>query len=210
MYPSPKYPTGRDEAEAFVASMKHGTLIGIAESGYPQVSLIPFVKSGDEIEIHLHQRDPTFAALRANPRCTFLVSDFLAFTPHDFVDPVDAGRATLHFRAVAYECEVAFLSTEPADVAGALSRLLAHHEPGRSYEPVEVGERYGPRLSTLATARLAVRETKAKFKVGPADTTDARLGVAAHLRERDLPGDQRAAREIEAYAVSRETAPKEG
>jgi len=203
MYPSPKYPTSLEDAEAFVRTMKHGTLIAVAESGYPQVSILPFVKTGDEIELHLHQRDPTWAALAAGPRCTFLVSDFYAFTPHDFVEPVDAGRATLHFRAVAYECDVAVLSTEPADVAGALARLLAHHEPDSSYEPVTVGERYGARLSTLATARLAVRETKAKFKVGPADTAGVRLGVAEHLRRRGWPGDERAAAEIESYARRR-------
>ena len=200
MYPSPKYPTSIEEAEAFVASMRHGTVIAVAESGYPQASILPFVKTGDEIELHFVQRDPTFAALRGNPRCSFLVSDFLAFTPHDFVDPVDGGRATLHFRAVAYECEVALLSTDPADVAGALARLLAHHEPGASYQPIAVDERYGARQSMLGMARLAVRDTRAKFKVGPADTAEVRLAVAGRLRERDEPGDRRAADEIEARA----------
>src|SRR5947209_15585714 len=76
VYASPKYPTSLADAEEFVASMKHGTLVAVAESGYPQVSILPFVKTGDEIEIHLHQRDPTLAALDFARRCTFLVSDF--------------------------------------------------------------------------------------------------------------------------------------
>src|SRR5205823_750508 len=129
MYRSPKYPTPPDLAEEFVQSMRHGTIIAAPADGFPQVSILPFVKTGEEIELHFVQLDPTFQALQADPRCTFLVSDFLAFTPHHFVDPDDAGRATLHFRAVAYECEARFISSEPADVAGALSRLLAHPEP---------------------------------------------------------------------------------
>jgi predicted FMN-binding regulatory protein PaiB len=198
MYRSPKYPTPADRAEEFVQSMRHGTLIATPPGGFPQVSILPFVKSGAEIEVHFHQQDPTFMALRANPRCTFFVNDFLAFTPHDFVEPDDAGRATLHFRAVAFECEARFVSTEPADVAGALSRLLAHHEAGKRYEAMSVNERYGARLRTLGTARLTVINTHAKFKVGPADTPAVKLHVARRLRERAEPGDARAAAEIEA------------
>jgi len=203
MYRSPKYPTPPDLAEEFVQSMRHGTIIAAPADGFPQVSILPFVKTGEEIELHFVQLDPTFQALQADPRCTFLVSDFLAFTPHHFVDPDDAGRATLHFRAVAYECDVAFLSTKPEAVAGALGRLLAHHEAGASYEPVTVGERYGARLTTLATAKPAVVGTKAKFKVGPADTAEVRLDVARKLRDRGEPGDRRAADEIEEYARKR-------
>ena len=199
MYRSPKYLTSPDQVEEFVATMLHGAIVATPPGGFPQVSILPFVKTGDEIELHFVQRDPTFAALQANPNCTFLVSDFLAFTPHDFVDPVDAGRATLHFRAVAFECEARFISTEPADVAGALTRLLAHHEPGASYEAMGVNDRYAARLSTLGTARLTIVNVQAKFKVGPADTIEVKQGVANRLRERSEPGDERAADVIEDY-----------
>jgi predicted FMN-binding regulatory protein PaiB len=199
VYPSPKYPTPPDQVEEFVAAMRHGTIVATPPGGFPQVSILPFVKTTGEIELHFVQRDPTFAALQANPRCTFFVSDFLAFTPHDFVDPVDAGRATLHFRAVAFECEARFISTEPADVAGALSRLLAHHEPEASYDAMGVNERYAARLSMLGTARLSIVNVQAKFKVGPADTTEVKQGVADRLRGRSEPGDERAADVIEEY-----------
>ena len=179
--------------------MLHGTIVATPPGGFPQVSILPFVKTGDEIELHFVQRDPTFAALQANPSCTFFVSDFLAFTPHSFVDPLDAGRATLHFRAVAFECEARFISISPADVAGALSRLLAHHEPGALYDPVAVNDRYAARLATLGTARLSIVNTMAKFKVGPADTVEVKQGVADRLRERSEPGDSRAADVIEGY-----------
>src|SRR6476661_2320161 len=100
MYPSNRYPTDPAAAEAFVAGQRHGTLIATPPDGYPQVSILPFVKTGDLIEVHCVRADPTFRAVQANPRVTFFVSDFLAFSPHDWIDPDDAGRATLHFRAV--------------------------------------------------------------------------------------------------------------
>ena len=197
MYDSDRYRVDPAAVDAFVAGQRHGTLIATPPDGHPQDSLLPFVKQGDEIELHGVQEDPTFAALAANPRCTFLVSDFLAFSRHDWVDPRDGGRATLNFRAVAYSCE-ATPSTDPADVAAALARLLATYEPGASYEPIVDGDFYGSRLRRLATVRLRVLATDAKFKVGPAAPVEVKRRVVAGLRERGEPGDPRAADEIEA------------
>jgi transcriptional regulator len=198
MYDSARYRVDAEIADAFVASQRHGTLIATPPGGHPQASLLPFLKDGDVIELHCVQEDPVFAAARANPRVTFLVSDFLAFSRHDWVDPVDGGRATLNFRAVAFECE-ATVSTEPAAVAAALARLLAAYEPGASYTPVGDGEFYGPRLRRLAALQLRVLRSQAKFKVGPAGPEETKRGVAAHLRQRGLPGDARAADVIEQY-----------
>ena len=160
------------------------------------------MKDGDSIELHCVQEDPTFAALQANPRATFLVSDFLAASRHDWVDPVDAGRATLNFRAIQFEC-MAELSTDPADVAAALSRLLAAYEPGAEYTPIVDGRFYGSRLRRLAAVHLTVVRMHAKFKVGPAGPPELKRHVAAKLRERGEPNDARAADVIEAYAGDR-------
>ena len=198
MFASSNYPPDVQAAERFVAEMRHGTLIASSAEGYPQVSILPFVKIDDVIELHCVQGDPTFDAVRVTPRVTFFVSDFLAWSPHSWVDERDAGRATLHFRAVAFECDVERTSTDPNDVAGALSRLLAAYEPGASYEPVRMGEFYGPRLQRLATMRLRIIRRHIKFKTGPAGTEDTKRRVAGRLRERNRPGDLRAAEVIEA------------
>jgi predicted FMN-binding regulatory protein PaiB len=197
VYESPNYPTDPAQVEAFVRGQRHGTLVATPPDGFPSVSLLPFVKTGEVIELHCVQADPTFDALRRNPRVTFLVSDYLTWTPHDFVDERDAGRATLHFRAVAYECEATW-STDPSDVAAALSRLLASYEPGASYETLQDGAFYGSRLRRLAALRLQVRATRAKFKVGPAAPEEVKRGVARRIRARRRPEDGRAADVIEA------------
>jgi hypothetical protein len=204
VFASSNYPPDQAAADRFVAEMRHGTLIACPADGYPQVSILPFVKKGDVIELHCVQADPTFDAVRANPRVTFFVSDFLAWSPHSWVSDQDAGRATLHFRAVAFECDVERVSTDPNDVAGALSRLLAAYEPGASYEPMKMGEFYGPRLQRLATMTLRIVRRHIKFKTGPAGTAETKLRVAAKLRERGQPGDLRAADVIEAYATNRD------
>ena len=112
MFASSNYPPDAEAADRFVAEMRHGTLIACPPGGYPQVSILPFVKTDDVIEIHCVQEDPTFGAVQANPSVTFFVSDYLAWSPHSWVDERDAGRATLHFRAVAFECNAERVSTE--------------------------------------------------------------------------------------------------
>ena len=199
MFASSNYPPDQEAADRFVSEMRHGTLIACGPGGHPQVSILPFVLAGGEIELHCVQGDPTLDAVRANPLVTFFVSDFLAWSPHDWVDPGDGGRATLHFRAVAFECEAAGVSTDPADVAGALRRLLEAYEPGASYPPVEPGDFYGARLRRLATMRLRILRRHVKFKTGPAGSVDAKRRVVAALRERAEPGDARAADVIESY-----------
>lgn len=198
MFASSNYPPDQKAADEFVAQMRHGTLIACPPGGHPQVSILPFVRGGGHIELHCVQGDPTLEAVRANPLVTFFVSDFLAWSPHDWVDPVDAGKATLHFRAVAFECEAEDVSTDPVAVAGALRRLLAAYEPDRTYEPPEMGDFYGPRLQRLATMRLRELRRHVKFKTG-LGTPQMRQRVADHLRERDAPGDSRAADVIEHY-----------
>jgi len=198
VFASSNYPPDEAAADRFVSEMRHGTLIACTNDGYPQVSILPFVKTGEVIELHCVQGDPTFDAVRANHRVTFFVSDFLAWSPHSWIDDRDGGRATLHFRAVAFECEVERVSTDPDDVAGALSRLLSAYEPDASYEAVKMGDFYGPRLRRLATLRLRVVRRHIKFKTGPAGSKETKLKVAARLRERDEAGDLRAAEIIEA------------
>jgi predicted FMN-binding regulatory protein PaiB len=197
MYDSKLYPTSPEDGERFVASMRHGTLIAAPPGGHPQVSILPFVKEGDVIYLHCVQADSTFAAVQANPSVAFFVSDFLAFSPHDWVNAEDAGRATLHFRAVTYEC-VASVSTEPRAVAALLRQLVAAYEPGHHHREIVDDEFYGARLRRLASLRLQVVRSQAKFKVGPAGSSDLKREVARGLRFRDEPNDARAADVIEA------------
>lgn len=192
MYNSANYFTDPEEAERFVAGQRHGHLIATGPEGFPSVSILPFVKRGDAIELHCVLEDPTFLALRANPRATFFVSDFLAFSPHDWVDPTNAARATLHFKAVQYACDAA-TSTDPEEVAAALRRLLAAYEGEAEFEPLVDGLFYGERLRRLGVVRLRVQETVAKFKVGPAGPPEEKRRVIEGLRRRGAPGDARAA-----------------
>lgn len=197
MYDSAKYRIDPADAEAFVQRQHHGTLVATDARGWPQVTILPFIKTDDLIELHAVQGDSTLAALQQNPKATFLVEDYLTWTPHWFQSERDGGQATLHFLAVAYECE-ATVSTAPADVAAALSRLVRTYEgPDAAYEPIEDGDFYGSRLRRLATIQLRVLRAQAKFKAG-GSTADMKQNTLTGLRDRRQPGDDRATAIIEA------------
>jgi predicted FMN-binding regulatory protein PaiB len=198
VYDSPKYRAPETAADEFVDGHPYGILMACAPGSSPSATLLPFVRLADTLELHCVREDPTCAALRAASQATFLVSDYLAWTPHDWVDPANAARATLHFRAVQFSGPVT-VSFEPDDVAATLRRLLDRYEPGADYEAIEDGDRYGSRLRRLAAVRLVIRDCQRKFKLGPADPPLARQQVVAHLRRRDAPGDSRAADLIERW-----------
>lgn len=200
MKDAPKHRIPQRLADEFVATRKQGTLAAQVEGGFPQLTLLPFVKTGDLIELHCVQADPTFRALRENPRVAFLVSDYLGVFPSRWADPDDGGRGSTVFRAVNFEC-LATWDTHPDAVARALTRLLSVYEPGAPHGHIVDGPVYGARLRQLASVRLQVTASQAKFKIGPAgaDETARRANVAARFRHRDQPGDQAAAHWIDYY-----------
>ncbi|HVB09615.1 MAG TPA: FMN-binding negative transcriptional regulator [Bacillota bacterium] len=201
MFASPSYPEpSAQEIDAFVSRQWCGKVIATDADGFPHVSILPFLKQGERIEIHMVQADPTFAALRAAGRGAFLLDQPLAFTPHHLVAERDAGMATLHFRAVLFRV-IAEVSTEPADVAAALERLLAAYQGDAAWDPVVDGEAYGGRLRRLAVARLRVVGVEAKFKVAQNRAPAERARLLQYLR---AAGQESAAAELQAAA------PREG
>lgn len=200
-FASPQYPPPTPaEIDAFVRTQFCGRLIAADADGYPCASILPFLREGERIEVHMVQADPTFAALRARGRGAFLVDEALAFTPHAVISERDGGFATLHFRAVLFRVQ-ADISTEPAAVAGALERLLHAYEGELAWDTVADGPVYGERLRRLAVAQLRVVGVEAKFKVAQNRTPAERERLLAFLGKRGLPGDRVAAERIRAAGV---------
>ena len=200
MKDAPKHRVPDRLADAFVASQKQGTLVASVEGGFPQVTLLPFVRTGDLIELHCVQLDPTFDALCRNPRVAFMLSEYLGVFPSSWVDADDGGRGSTVFRAVNFEC-IASVDTSPGAVAAALTRMLAVYEPGAPHGKITDGDRYGGRLRQLAYIALRIVGSQAKFKIGPAgaDERHRRTAVARAFRQRNRPGDANAADWVDYY-----------
>ena len=203
MYQSPSYPkVSEDALEAFVRENFHGKCIAINADGFPEVSLLPFEYHKPTanspqgwFDLHLVQADRTFQALQSNPRCAFMMDQPLAFTPHYVVDPMYAGLATLHFRAVRFQC-MAMVSTDPAEVARVLDSLVRHYEPGTSFHPVTDQAFYQGDLSMLGVARLEIVSWEAKFKLAQNRTPEQQEVLSQFLRDRKAPLDEIALKEM--------------
>jgi len=201
MYDSRNYPRpGPEEIERFVQEQRHALVIGHGVSGHPSVSILPFVKAGERITVHMVQADPTFAALQADPRGSVMFEEFLAFTPHWLMGRDDASNATLQFRAVLFEVEATRVSTEPADVAAALEELFGRYEPGEGHVPVTELDPYRHMLVRLGVVDFAVRACLPKFKVAQNKTPAERERLLGYLGERAEWRDAQAARVIAALA----------
>lgn len=198
MYDSPGYPQP-DAAtiEAFVQAQPCAVVLGTAADGHPSASLLPFVKVGERITVHMVQADPTFQALLREPRGSVLIEEFLAFTPHTLVSPDYAGQATLHFRAVIYAVE-ATLTTDAGRVAEALEEALARYEPDAAHVPVADLSVYGGDIARLGRADLRVLACQAKFKTAQSKDAETRRRIAAYLGARGGWRDGHAAAVIEA------------
>lgn len=203
MFDSRRYrPVDETLVDSFLRTQRHGTLMACVPGESPQASILPYLltESG-EVELHLVQADALFGAIDMTAKASLFVDDFLAYTPHHWVDPVDGSQSTLHFRAVLLQ-GTATISTEPADVAAALHRLVTAYGHGPDYRPVVDDELYGPNLRRLAAVRIVIEHRQAKFKVGRG-SEDERLDLARRLRERGTPGDERAADVVTDLASSR-------
>lgn len=200
MYDSRKYrPDDPTLADELIRSQAHATLMAAAPGEAPQASILPYVMLDDDtVELHCVQADPTFRAAGVNPHVSLLVSDFLAFTPHHWIDPVDGSQSTLQFQAVLLQGR-ATLSTDVADTIAALERLLNAYGHGPRYRPIADDDMYGAQLRRLGTIRISIESRQPKFKVGKGSAAE-RLDIAGHLRERGEPNDRRAADVIERLA----------
>jgi transcriptional regulator len=151
-----------------------------------------YVVQGDEIVLHLIASNPVFAALDENPRAVLSVAGDWAFVPGAWKaigdeDPA-RGIPTTYYGAVQVTGTCA-VDTDPDAIAAVLRTQLGALDPGGTYvDPTE----HGARLEAIRGVRLAIEDVRAKYKYGGNVDRAHRDAVAAHLSERDGPGDRAA------------------
>jgi predicted FMN-binding regulatory protein PaiB len=182
-----------DAIEALARECEMGRLVTVSAEGAPHVGLYPFVYRGDAIEMHLHRADEQLADLEGRPRCVFEIDEVLAVIPSYWVHPENAVMATAYHRTVLFECEAA-VSRDGGVLAEQQTRLLARYQPEGGFRSVDPGDPlYRGAIASIAAVRLAIRGTRAKFKLGQNRPAEARERIAEELRRRGRPNDERAA-----------------
>lgn len=197
----------RDEIDRFVHAQELGRLITVGADGVPHIGLYPFVYDGHAVDLHLVSEDEQTRDLLAHPACLFEVDEVLGVIPSYWVNKEYGGAATAYHRTVIFECTAAVV-VEPDAVAAQQRRLLARYQPEGGYRPLDPADAlYRGALRQLAAIRLDIGSVRPKFKLGQNRPAETRRAVAAELRRRGRPNDQRAAEALE-WTLSEAATPR--
>ena len=178
------------EWRAFVAVNSFGQLVaGGRNRDVPVVVPTQFVLDGEEIVLHLARPNPVWGAIEENPTVMMSVAGDWAYVPSDWkvVDDEDPRFEipTTYYASVQL-IGVAHVHDAAEEVSAVLREQLQSVQP--DIEVVDPSE-HGPKLHAIRGLRIAVGEVRAKFKYGGNVDREHRLAVAAHLEERQAPGD---------------------
>jgi transcriptional regulator len=188
---------GEDEWREFVASQGFGHLVAAGvEREVPVVVPTQFVLDGDEVILHLVDKNPILEAIDEQPRVLMSVAGDWAFIPSSWKaigeeDPL-LGIPTTYYAAVQMEGSATIVS-DPGEVAAVLRRQLAALQPGLEVaDPLTAHE---AQLRTIRAISIVIEEVRAKFKYGGNVDLGHREAVIAGLERRGGPGDLAAARQ---------------
>ena len=188
---------GEDEWREFVASQGFGHLVAAGvEREVPVVVPTQFVLDGDEVILHLVDKNPILEAIDEQPRGLMSVAGDWAFIPSSWKaigeeDPL-LGIPTTYYAAVQMEGSATIVS-DPGEVAAVLRRQLAVLQPGLEVaDPLTAHE---AQLRTIRAISIVIEEVRAKFKYGGNVDLGHREAVIAGLERRGGPGDLAAARQ---------------
>jgi transcriptional regulator len=188
---------GEDEWREFVASQGFGHLVAAGvEREVPVVVPTQFVLDGDEVILHLVDKNPILEAIDEQPRVLMSVAGDWAFIPSSWKaigeeDPL-LGIPTTYYAAVQMEGSATIVS-DPGEVAAVLRRQLAALQPGLEVaDPIAAHE---AQLRTIRAISIVIEEVRAKFKYGGNVDLGHREAVIAGLERRGRPGDLAAARQ---------------
>jgi len=185
-----------DEWREFVTSQGFGHLVA-SGSGREVSVVVPtqFVLDGDEMILHLVDRNPILEAIEEQPRVLMSVAGDWAYIPSSWKaigeeDPL-AGIPTTYYAVVQLEGSATIVS-DPGEVAAVLRRQLAAIQPG--LEVADPLTAHGAQLRTIRAVRIGIEQVRAKFKYGGNVDVCHREAVIAELERRGRPGDLAAAR----------------
>ena len=188
---------GEDEWREFVASQGFGHLVAAGvEREVPVVVPTQFVLDGDEVILHLVDKNPILEAIDEQPRVLMSVAGDWAFIPSSWKaigeeDPL-LGIPTTYYAAVQMEGSATIVS-DPGEVAAVLRRQLAVLQPGLEVaDPLTAHE---AQLRTIRAISIVIEEVRAKFKYGGNVDIEHREAIIAGLERRGRPGDLAAARQ---------------
>lgn len=186
----------REQWQAVLARHDFGHLVSAGHvDDYPVVVPTHFWYDGDAtVLLHLARPNPIWTALDADPHVVLAVAADWVYVEAAW--NTDAGDDPALGVPTSYYTSVQLLGTaeivdDPDEKAAILAAQLRHHEPLSStrVEPSTSNESDRRQLPGIRGLRIRIDAVRAKEKYGGNKEPAHRETIAAHLAERDGPGD---------------------
>ena len=174
------------ELEAILAAALVGRMATIGPDGYPYVTPVNFVFDQGHIYFHCAPQGEKLDNITRDARVCFEVDLPLAYIDLD-ANP-DGGVCKLHqfYHSVIIRGDARVLP-DGERKALALNALVAKHEPGRAFVPVDAAM---PACKACEVVEIKPRRMTGKRDLAQNKSRDERLAIARHLRKRNHPGDR--------------------
>lgn len=174
------------ELKAVLAAALIGRMATNGSDGYPYVTPVNFVYDRGRIYFHCALKGEKLDNIARDPRVCFEVDLPLATIDLDAIP--DGGACKLHqfYHSVVIRGEARVLPDGELKAA-ALNALVAKHEPGRAFTPVDARM---PACRACAVVEIEPRRMTGKSDLAQNKSPDERLALARYLVKRNRPGDR--------------------
>ncbi|MDJ0808736.1 MAG: pyridoxamine 5'-phosphate oxidase family protein [Desulfobacterales bacterium] len=168
------------ELERILAAATIGRMATVGPDGYPYITPVNFVFDRGCIYFHCALKGEKLDNIARDTRVCFEVDIPLAYI--DLGLNAEGGACKLH---QFYHCVVirgeARLLPDGERKAAALNALVAKHEPGRTFTPVDAAM---PACKACAVVEIKPRRMTGKGDLAQNKSEEERLAIARHLKKR--------------------------
>ena len=182
----------RAEIEKILERARIGRLATIGADGFPYITPVNYVWYHGHIYFHCAHEGEKIANIKRDARVCFEVDIPLAYLGLAY----DPSRPTCHVHQFYHSVIIrgrAEVVIEPEEKVAALNALVAVHEESDDFTKVTT-ETKGVGLCTVIAVRVA--DISGKSDLAQKKDKSEKTKIADYLKNRNLPGDEEAARLI--------------
>lgn len=186
---------------AFLDQTGAAELVTTASDGYPVATLLPFVRHGDRLLMHMARANPHWRDIAPETPALAVVAGAQAYvSPSWYAAKREHGRVvpTWNYSSVHLTGRVT-VHDDPDWLRDLVTRLTDLHEADRD-EPWAVTDAPAPyvdkQLRAIVGVELRIERVEAKAKLSQNRSADDRAGVVAGLAATGAPRDRLVAKEM--------------
>lgn len=182
--------TDPEEIRRILASTNIGRLATHGADGYPYITPVDFVFHDDKVYFHCALTGEKLDNIAANPKVCFEADVPLAYLDVKLNPERSACRLHQLYHCVIVRGEARVVPDGPLKVA-ALNALAAKHEPDGGFNPVTEDM---PSYKICRVIEITPVSITAKSDLLRQKPSEERRAVAAYLKKRNRPGDEKTVR----------------